>query len=137
MIRRRSDDVVYLMSKTRMSGEHAELFSYDLYLDFLSDKRRREELDPVGNPGYSTVHSDWEEPRAYLLWSHGGESTELRVTNHAGKFQLKFSIRATDVLERPKDKLAPCGLDPVSWTPRLRGLGHVPRRQDNKLNGEA
>jgi hypothetical protein len=106
MIRVQSDDLVYLMSKTRMSGEHAELFGYDLYLGLLSDKERRKELAPFGELGYTTVHSDWEEPRAYLVWRHGeDEATVLKLTNRLGKFELKLSGKSADVLERLRAKL--------------------------------
>ncbi len=106
MIRRQSDHLVYLMSKTRMSGEHAELFSYDLYLGLLSDKQGRKELGPFDELGYTTVHSDWEEPRAYLHWWKGDEATVVSVTNRFGRFELKLSSKAADVLESLKSKLA-------------------------------
>lgn len=106
MIRRQSNDLVYLMSKTRMSGEHAELFSYDLYLGLLADKQGRRELSPFDELGYTTVHTDWEEPRIYLLWRQGNEATIVRVTNRFGKFELSLSTKATDVLESFMNELS-------------------------------
>lgn len=105
MIRVQSDELVYLMSKTRMSGEHAELFSYDLYLGVLSEKERRKELSPFGELWYSTVHSDWEEPQAYMVWRRGDEAVVMRVTNHVGKFEVKVTKQHGELLEALKAKL--------------------------------
>ena len=105
MIRVQSDSLVYLMSKTRMSGEHAELFSYDLYLGLLSEKERRKELAPFDELEYTTVHSDWEEPRAYVAWRRGNEAAILRVTNRGGTFEVTAHKQQGDLLEHLKAKL--------------------------------
>jgi len=111
MIRVQSDDLVYLMSKTRMSGEHAELFSYDLYLGLLSDKQYRNELAPFDELWYTTVHSDWEEPHAYFVWRRGDEAVVLRVTNRLGKFEVKVSKQHGELLEQLKAKLPSFGAE--------------------------
>ena len=105
MIRRQSDDLVYLMSKIRMSGEHAELFSYDLYLGLLSEKHGRQELAPFDELGYTTVHSDWEEPRAYMVWRREDEAAILRVTNRGGRFEVRVSKQQGDLFEQLKGTL--------------------------------
>jgi hypothetical protein len=113
MIRVQSEGLVYLMSKTRMSGEHAELFSYDLRLGLLSDKQRRKELTPFDELGYTTVHSDWEEPRAYLVWRHGeDDATVLKVTNRSGKFELKLTSGQNGLRDELKTKLNTYTVEP-------------------------
>lgn len=113
MIRVQSHDLVYLMSKIRMSGEHAELFSYDLYLRLLADKQRRKELTPFDELGYTTVHSDWEEPRAYLVWRHDeDEATVLKLTNRSGKFELKLSGGQSGLRDELKAKLVTYTVEP-------------------------
>lgn len=119
MIRVQSDSLVYLMSKTRMSGEHAELFSYDLYLGLLSDKQRRNELAPFDELWYTTVHSDWQEPHAYLVWRRGDEAVILRVTNRSGKFEVKVSKQNGDLLEQLKAKLPSLGVEEDGSISRL------------------
>lgn len=106
MIRQVSPDCVYLLKKSRMSGEHAELFSYELSLGLLADKQDRKELSPFGDLGYTTVNSDWEEPRANLIWRSGNEAVVLRVTNRHGKFEVMLSPQHSDLLDRFRAKLA-------------------------------
>lgn len=105
MIRRQSPECVYLLKKTRMSGEHAELFSYELRLGLLADKQHRKELAPFGELGYTTVNSDWQEPRAFLIWRRGDEAVVLGVTNRSGKFELKLTSGQSGLLDELKVKL--------------------------------
>ncbi len=105
MIRQKSADCVYLLKKIRMSGEHAELFSYELRLGLLEDKKLRKELVPFDELGYTTVNSEWEEPRAYLVWRRGEEAVLLKVTNRNGKFELKVSGQKDGVFDQLKTKL--------------------------------
>jgi hypothetical protein len=113
MIRVQSDELVYLMSKTRMSGEHAELFSYDLYLGLLSEKERRKELAPFAELWYATVHSDWEEPHARLVWRHGEEeATVLKLTNRSGKFELKLTAGQSGLRDDVKANLSAYTVEP-------------------------
>jgi len=105
MIRLKSPDCIYLLKKIRMSGEHAELFSYELRLGLLEDKKHRNELVPFDELGYSTVNSEGEEPRAYLVWRRGEEAVLLKVTNRNGKFELKVSGQQGGVFAQLKTKL--------------------------------
>jgi hypothetical protein len=58
MIRKLSENKIYLLKKIRMSGEHAELFTYYLKIGLLSDKNL--------NPFYTNVNTDSEEPYVSL-----------------------------------------------------------------------
>jgi len=114
MIRWQSKDCVYLLRKSRMSGEHAELFTFNLKVGLLSDKYKRGELSPFAEPTYTTVNTDTEEPHVSLIWTmdHGtivlsifnkGEAYELKIFNRHGglpaelitQFTSQTAFRAT------------------------------------------
>ena len=80
-----------------------------LHVSYVSepDKQRRKELTPFDELGYTTVHSDWEEPRAYLVWRLGeDEATVLKLTNRSGKFELKLIDWQSGLRDELKAKLS-------------------------------
>ncbi len=88
MIRRDSANRVYLLRKIRMSGEHAELFTYHLYLGLLAEKHRKGELSPFGSPDYAMVKTDSEEPYASLDCSCSEGRIALHIENDGSGYEL-------------------------------------------------
>jgi hypothetical protein len=111
-----------------MNGEHAELFSYDLRLGLLADKQQRKELTPFDELGYTTVNSDREEPRAYLVRRRGDEAVALKVTSRYGKFELKVSSQQGGLFDQLKS---------VPGTFILEQDGSVTRTVEREKVGEA
>lgn len=97
MIRWQSTDCVYLLRKIRMSGEHAELFTYHLKVGLLSDKHKREDLAPFAEPVYSTVNTDSEEPCAHLECRWGDGIIVMNVFNKDGAYALKLFNRVGEL----------------------------------------
>ncbi|MCY2928842.1 MAG: DUF262 domain-containing protein [Planctomycetota bacterium] len=88
MVRWESENRVYLLRKIRMSGEHAELFTYHLYLGLLAEKHRKGELTPFGSPKYATVTTDSEEPYASLAYNSSEGRIALHIENDGCGYEL-------------------------------------------------
>ena len=82
------DGNVYLMRRIQMNGEHAELFTYSLYVGLLSRKHREGELTPFGTPQYLSVTGDSSRPFAYLHWARGNEIIFLTVVNLPNSYRV-------------------------------------------------
>lgn len=88
-VRWHQDGNIYLMRRVQMNGEHAELFTYSLYVGLLLRKHQKGELAPFGAPQYESVTGDSSVPYAYLCLARGGESTYLRIVNTGNLYRLK------------------------------------------------
>lgn len=88
-VRWHQDGNVYLMRRVQMNGEHAELFTYSLYVGLLSRKHREGELTPFGTPQYVSVTGDASPPFVYLRWVRGSESIFLTVVSLPNSYQLR------------------------------------------------
>lgn len=89
MIRKQSNDCIYLLKKIRMSGEHAELFTYHLKVSLLSEKDARGELTPFGLV-YNTVNTDSEDPSARLTCRCRGVFIVMDIFNKSASYELKL-----------------------------------------------
>ena len=103
LIRWESDNCVYLLKKVRMSGAHAELFSYHLYGGLLWKKQKKGELAPFGVPHYHEQHTDSEQPYAYLHYDCADGIIALNVSNKNGEFELKLFNRDRALPAKLKD----------------------------------
>ncbi len=93
MIRRQSPDCVYLLRKIRMSGEHAELFTYHLKEGLLSEKREKGDLAPFDELDYHTVNTDLYEPCARLQCRRDDGIIVMDIFNKNDAYELKLFKR--------------------------------------------
>jgi hypothetical protein len=94
---------IYLLRKTQMNGEHAELFTFHLKVALLSSKYQNGELAPFGTPEYWSVNGEAEEPRAYLEWLRSGDRIALTIVSYPHGYRLTVAKRGgqlpTDLME--------------------------------------
>jgi hypothetical protein len=98
-IRYVSSSQVYLLRGVRRSGEHAELFMYDLCLGMLSQKSDDGELTPFGDPEYRFVHTDSYVPSVVLSCAHEDGRLIMQIWNGRGKYHIS--------LQQLGDQMAP------------------------------
>jgi hypothetical protein len=90
MIRWLSPDRVYLLRKSRMNGEHAELFTYQLQSGPLSQKLETGDLAPFDVLRYQPVNTDADEPSVRLEYSSDDVMVVLSIFTRDGGFLLKL-----------------------------------------------
>jgi hypothetical protein len=88
MVRWESPDCVYLLTKVRMSGEHAELFTYHLKIGLLSEKKSKGELAPFNGLYYRSVATDSQEPHVRMQCSGFGGVITLDIFNTTSAYNL-------------------------------------------------
>ena len=98
-----SDTNVYLLSGVRMSGDHYELFSYQLYLEVLSAKSSIGGFTPFGNPLYVPVHTDAYEPWITLSCVDGSAQLALDIENRGSKFKVEVYAKTGEIRDVLKD----------------------------------
>ena len=86
-IRYVSDTHVYLLKKTRMSGQHAELFTFCLH-EKLDTQKRRERLKPLGLGDYAYQNDTSDEPHLRLSFRHQKSFLWFTVYMDAGQFRI-------------------------------------------------
>ena len=84
---------VYLLRGERRSGQHADLFSYNLYLNFVKPRTEQGKLQPFVSSHYEFVHTDAYQPWFQLAtndpiftlraWNMGNKYCLRLVTNNA------------------------------------------------------
>lgn len=85
-------DQVYLLARERMSGSHAELFSFALHQQ-LQTPQRLAQLAPLSVEGYVPVSGSADEPYFYLLHRHSPQvHTHLYVTSTPHGFLLQIDV---------------------------------------------
>lgn len=92
-----SDSNVYLLKGVRRSGEHVELYSYNLYLGTVSEKSGRGELAPFRNPTYNKVHTDSFEPSITLSCVFGKVRLVMQIWNIGGKYRMRFYAEGGEI----------------------------------------
>ena len=80
-LRMDSDSEIYLLAKTRMSGAHAELFTYCLYQNVLVGLKETGHLRPLKLAEYFAPSGTDVEPMIWL---------EFRYNDHDATFGIKF-----------------------------------------------
>lgn len=85
-------DRVYLLARERMSGSHAELFSFALH-QRLQAPQRLAQLAPLSVEDYVPVSGSGDEPYFYLLhWQSPQLQTRLFVTSTPSGFLLQIDV---------------------------------------------
>lgn len=103
MIRWQSENSVYLLRKSQMNGEHADLFSYHLKVGLLSAKYDKGELVPFGKPSYYPVSNESDVPRACLEWKSDHGNVVLDVSNEKGAYLLELFNRDGELDDQIKE----------------------------------
>lgn len=88
-IRRGSGEEVYLLKKKQMSGYHAELFSYVLYLEL--DGAFASSLAPLVLRNYVPVYLTECEPHILLEFNRSGNRVDVVVESANGQFRIHVS----------------------------------------------
>ena len=96
---------IYLLRKTQMNGEHAELFTFHLQAGLLSMKHQKGELAPFGVPQYWSVNGESEDPFVYLEWVWASERITLTVTSSEGSYWLEIFERTGSLPDELNDAL--------------------------------
>lgn len=84
---------IYLLRKSRMSGMHAELFSYHLATQ-LEEEKVQKQLQPLHQPEYVPVSGSEYEPTLDLALTLRGNYLLLWVYSASGKFRIEASRKA-------------------------------------------
>lgn len=83
-------DHIYLLKKSRMSGMHAELFSYHLYTQ-LKMEQLQKKLLPLRQGEYRPVSGSEFEPVLYLALTFQGCSLYFLIYSALGHFRIQVS----------------------------------------------
>lgn len=90
-IRKESESQIYLIKSERMSGQHAELYSYVFYLNHL--KNNDGNFSPFENNWYYSPSGTEEEPCAFIdNWHYKGAEYEIDIyyLPDEHKFEMYF-----------------------------------------------
>lgn len=84
----------YLLAGLRMSGSHAELNTYGLWLDRLSVQTSQGKFHPFTSGDYHWVSGGSEKPYIFLDgWRFAKCDVTLRIYNHGGQFAIHLLAR--------------------------------------------
>ncbi|KIH84094.1 DUF262 domain-containing protein [Pseudomonas batumici] len=86
-------DHIYLLKKSRMSGMHAELFSYHLFSQ-LEAEQLQKKLLPLRQVEYQPVSGSEFEPSLYLALTFRGSSLYFLIYSFLGNFRIYVSRKA-------------------------------------------
>ena len=95
-------DDVYLLRKSRMSGMHAELFSYHLFHELKTESLQKN-LSPLRADDYETVSGAEFEPRLFLTCTTQGVDLHFWIYSSSGAFRLQANrknLKAVSNLEK-------------------------------------
>ncbi|UFH50976.1 DUF262 domain-containing protein [Pseudomonas sp. KNUC1026] len=81
-------DCIYLLKKSRMSGMHAELFSYNLSLE-LDAEPSKKRLLPLRKLSYQPVSGSESEPALCLALTFRSRTLYFRVYSESGHFTIQ------------------------------------------------
>ena len=97
---------IYLLRKKQMSGYHAELFSYVLYLE-LADAGADHNLTPLRLQTYQSVYVSELEPHVLLVFDRSKRRVDFFIESAKGQFRIHTNCAELD--ELPEVKTALCG----------------------------
>ncbi|HFS0969466.1 TPA: DUF262 domain-containing protein [Pseudomonas aeruginosa] len=83
-------DQIYLLKKSRMSGMHAELFSYHLHTQLEAEELQKKLL-PLRPIEYQAVSGSEFEPFLYLALTIRGYSLHPLIYSFSGRFRIQAS----------------------------------------------
>lgn len=103
-IHRYGDAEIYLLSKKQMSGYHAELFSYVLYLELNDDGAKP--LAPLRLQSYEPVYGRDSEPVVLLAFDRSKRRVHFTVESTKGQFCIRAAC--TELAEVPEVEVILC-----------------------------
>jgi len=102
MIRFISPQKIYLLRKQLINGEHAELYTYALYLEKLSDLSS---MAPLSSVTYISSSSESIEPMVRFQGDVDGRTLSLTVENGNGDFLLNLTVDGEELPIEISDRL--------------------------------
>lgn len=123
-IRRDFGEELYLLKKKQMSGYHAELFSYVLYLEL--NGGGAPSLAPLALQGYVSVYLTESEPHVLLAFSRSGNRVTFVIESAKGQFRIRVS--SADLQNLPDVESALC--DDTAFGKVDGGLSRLVPRED-------
>lgn len=103
---RRNADEIYLLRRKQMSGYHAELFSYTLYLE-LADAANNYNLKPLSLQHYQSVYMTELEP--YVLFGFDRPKRRVNFCVESSKGRFRIHTSRAELAEFPEVEIALCG----------------------------
>ncbi|RBP43606.1 uncharacterized protein DUF262 [Roseimicrobium gellanilyticum] len=88
LMRWESENEIYLLSKSRMKGMYAELFSYTLHHTVLQKLQKNGSLKPLEPFGYLSVSGRDHQPSIPLKFIYGGEELWFWIGFQGGRYYL-------------------------------------------------
>jgi Protein of unknown function DUF262 len=102
LIRKEDSNTVFLLQTTRMSGTHAELFTYCLYVNTITALNKVGCLKPLRFLCYIPVAGIEIEPGICLEFLYGNKTLRFDIEFHHGQFALYISsdlVKSYPVIE--------------------------------------
>jgi len=119
---------IYLLRRSRMSGMHAELYSYDLHIQ-LQVPALQKKLAPLQVLEYSSVSGAEYQPGVELAISHRGHRINFIVISSSDNFEIHLSLKRLKPLPEIKKLL----LDNYNFENREEAIAlSVPRQHIHK-----
>ena len=84
--------IIYLLKTTQMNGKHAELFTYCLFHNQLSDSAAKGRWQPLVLDNYFEVVGTDDEPGIRFKWSHAGRDLSFNIEREREKFIMFISL---------------------------------------------
>ena len=99
-----NNDEIYLLKKSRMSGMHAELFSFHLHAELKAEQLQKKLL-PLRLQEYQSVSGSEYEPYVSLALSFLSRSLSIAVFSTLGLFRIQVSRKLLKPLPNVEDLL--------------------------------
>ena len=100
-----SAEKIYLLKKKQMSGYHAELFNYVLYLELANAGAHN--LAPLRVQPYQSVYMSEFEPHVLLVFDRSKRHVNFSVESAKGQFRVHTSC--AELVELPEVESVLCG----------------------------
>lgn len=97
-IRWNSEDEIYLLKKSQMNGQHAELFTFCLFHNSLERLASEGALAPLELRPYQTVSGTDFEPHILLVYEHEEHYLPFRILFVSGRFITRIKLNLLDDL---------------------------------------
>jgi hypothetical protein len=95
-----AESEIYLLKRKQMSGYHAELFSYALYLDLTKGGTSTLKLAPLTVQRYESVYMSELEPHVVLTFNRSNRTVTFLIESVQGQFRI--CVRVTELENLPE-----------------------------------
>jgi hypothetical protein len=131
-IRKESESKIYLLKRERLSGSHAELYSYLFYINYLKDKKN--ELSPFAKTRYNDPSGIEEDPSAVIYdWVYNNKNYQINIwyIPKDNQFEIHFNampIEKSEIDDEVKDKIDGLG----DWDVHPKNHTYIIKKKDIK-----